>query len=396
WFGDDHLEYEQMVSLVENTIDYEDRKILNIHIGICARCREDLRNFREFVRQIEPAIRASHMSEKRKIFTRWKWLALDWKFGYAAAVLIIIALITLIAIFFGRGGIRRRSIPHTASSPTNTVSPLPSTITSASPQPTTTIEQLGASTGGAPDQGELKDHHAIVGGSKTTEPRRAATFSLNDSGRIILYDGAGGISGLDKLPPSVRKSVNEALLANDIDRPSVMDEISAGSSALRGVGGNQSPFKLISPNKTVLEEDRPVFRWEPLKGATGYQVHVSALGSREILLSAGLHSDAEQWIPETPLKRGAVYKWEVTAIVNGEEVSSPAASAPEARFGILDEEKVLELNLLKRTPSHLTLGVFYARAGMIEEAEREFQSLVKDNPQSQVAIKLLRRIQSWR
>jgi len=49
------------------------------------------------------------------------------------------------------------------------------------------------------------------------------------------------------------------------------------------------------------------------------------------------------------------------------------ASAPEARFGILDQEKTLELNLLKRTPSHLTLGVFYTHAGMLAEAEREFQ-----------------------
>ncbi|MCI0664872.1 MAG: hypothetical protein L0220_27730 [Acidobacteria bacterium] len=71
------------------------------------------------------------------------------------------------------------------------------------------------------------------------------------------------------------------------------------------------------------------------------------------------------------------------------------ASAPEARFGILDQEKSLELNLLKRTPSHLALGVFYAHAGMLAEAEREFQSLVSDNPQSQVGIKLLRRIRSW-
>ncbi len=107
-------------------------------------------------------------------------------------------------------------------------------------------------------------------------------------------------------------------------------------------------------------------------------------------------TDVAQWIPETPLKRGVVYKWAVKSIVNGKEVSSPAASAPEARFGILDQEKALELSLLKRTPSHLALGVFYARAGMLAEAEREFQSLVNDNPQSKVAIKLLRRIRSWR
>lgn len=398
-FRDDHLDYEQMVGLVEDTLDDEDRKIISIHLETCARCGEDLRRFEEFARQIEPAVRASRMSEKRETFARWKWPAIDWKFGYAAAVLIIIGLVTLIATFVGSGRIGRQPIRDTASSPTNPVSPPPA-ATSAAPPPTAAIEHSDTSAGGVPhpsrDQSRPKGHQAQGGGTKTTRPHQAALFSLNDSGRRIFFDGAGGISGLDKLPPSVRKSVTEALLASDINRPVALDEIIVGSSALRGAGGDKSPFRLISPNRTMLEEDRPIFRWEPLRGATGYQVHIAALGSREVLSSANLSSDVAQWIPETPLKRGAVYKWAVTAIVNGEEISSPAASAPEARFGILDEEKTLELNLLKITPSHLALGVFYTRAGMLAEAEREFQLLVNDNPRSRLAIKLLRRVQSWR
>ncbi|MCI0659903.1 MAG: zf-HC2 domain-containing protein [Acidobacteria bacterium] len=400
WFKDDHLEYEQMVGMVENTLDDEDREIIDIHLETCARCREDLRSFREFVRQIEPAIRASHLPENRKTFTWWKWPAIEWKYGYVAAVVIIIGLVTLIAIFFVRGGIGRRLIPDNASSPTNTVTPPPSAVTSASPQTAATIEQPGSQDKGlphsSPEQVRQKDDQARGSGIRSTRPHQAAMLSLNDSGRKILIERAGGISGLDKLPPSVRKSVNEALLSNDINKPDVLDEIIVGSSALRGASGDASPFKLISPNKTVLEENHPVFCWEPLKGARSYQVHISALGSREVLSSAKLSSNATQWVPETPLKRGAVYKWAVTAIVNGEEISSPAAPAPEARFGILDEEKLLELNQVKKASSHLALGVFCARAGMIVEAEREFQFLVEDNPQSQIAIKLLRRIQSWR
>src|SRR5262245_4964525 len=219
WFADDHLEYEQMVGLAESTLDDEELEMISIHLESCVRCNEDLRNFREFVRQIEPAIRSSHLTEKRKTFTWWKWPVIDFKFGYAAAVLIIIGLVTLIAIFGKRDGTGRRSIPDTASSPTNTVSPLPSAVTSASPQPADTIEQLGPSTGGAPhslpDQGAAKDHQSRAGGSKTTSHRHAAMFSLNDSGRRILFDGAGRISGLDNLPPSVQKAVNETLLASD-------------------------------------------------------------------------------------------------------------------------------------------------------------------------------------
>lgn len=61
WFSDDHLDYDQMVGLVEDKLDDEDREVINIHLKTCARCVEDLRSFEEFARQIEPAIRASHM-----------------------------------------------------------------------------------------------------------------------------------------------------------------------------------------------------------------------------------------------------------------------------------------------------------------------------------------------
>ncbi|MBO0859668.1 MAG: zf-HC2 domain-containing protein [Chloracidobacterium sp.] len=399
WFRDDHLEYEQMVGLVDGTLEDEDRKIINIHLEICARCVEDLRGFKEFARQIEPAVRASHILE-RKFFAWWKWPVIDLKFGYAAAVLIIVGLVTLIAVFVGRGGIGSRSIPDTASSPTSPVSP--SVAISATPRPAGQIEQPGTLTSGAslpsPDQRVSKDHQAGDGGRKTTSQRMTAMFSLNDSGRKIVFDGGRGISGLDELSPSVRVSVTEALLASDINRPEALNEIIVGSSAMRGAGGDgdKSPFKLTSPEKTVLEEDRPVFRWEPMKEATGYQVHIAALGSREVLSSPDLPSDVMQWVPETPLKRGAVYKWAVTAVVNGEEISAPASSAPEARFGILDEEKTHELKLVRSARSHLALGVFFTRAGMLAEAEREFQALVNENPKSQIAIKLLRRVQSWR
>jgi len=395
WFRDDHLDYEQMVELVENRLDDVDQGIINIHLEACARCSEDLRSFREFVRQIEPAVRASHLPKRQKTFTWSKWPVIDWKFGYAAAVLIIIGVVTLIAILVGRDGVAIQPIRDAASSLTNPVSPLPSAVTSASPQPTTDIEQPGHSIGGIPSPSPVQSRPKYLQAPGTKLPQ-AAIFSLNDSGRKITFDKSGKISGLGKLPSSVQQSVNEALLANDIDKPDVLDEIVVGSSASRGVSGAESPFKLISPNKTVIEEARPVFRWEPLKEATGYQVHIAALGSREVLSSAKLSSDTVQWIPEAPLKRGVIYKWAVTAIVNGEEVSSPAASAPEARFGTLSEKEMLELGQLKKAPSHLALGVFYARAGMLAEAEREFQSLASDNPQSQIAIKLLRRIQSWR
>jgi len=43
----------------------------------------------------------------------------------------------------------------------------------------------------------------------------------------------------------------------------------------------------------------------------------------------------------------------------------------------------------------MNVGVPCARTGMIPEAESEFQILVRQNPRSLVAKKLLNQIQSW-
>jgi lipopolysaccharide biosynthesis regulator YciM len=42
------------------------------------------------------------------------------------------------------------------------------------------------------------------------------------------------------------------------------------------------------------------------------------------------------------------------------------------------------------------LGVLYARAGMVDEAEREFQALVESNSNSSVARSLLLSVREWR
>jgi hypothetical protein len=82
--------------------------------------------------------------------------------------------------------------------------------------------------------------------------------------------------------------------------------------------------------------------------------------------------------------------WTVMAVVDGKEIVSPGPSAPEMKFQILSMSNLKELNQLKRTRSHLALGVFYTRVGMIAEAEREFQKLLRLNPNSKAVGHLLR------
>jgi len=64
----------------------------------------------------------------------------------------------------------------------------------------------------------------------------------------------------------------------------------------------------------------------------------------------------------------------------------------------MDQAKVNELAKAKRAyaSSHLTLGLLYAEAGLLKEAEQELRLLRKANPNSELARTLLRQVQALR
>ncbi len=130
--------------------------------------------------------------------------------------------------------------------------------------------------------------------------------------------------------------------------------------------------------------------------ATSYRVSVGDLKGHEIAKSEELPADQTRWTPPTSLKRGEIYVWEVEATIDGKKIVSPGTSAAQMKFKILSVSSAQELDQLKKARSHLALGIFYAREGMVAEAEHEFQILVRDNPRTTALKKLLSQIQSWR
>lgn len=103
------------------------------------------------------------------------------------------------------------------------------------------------------------------------------------------------------------------------------------------------------------------------------------------------------WTPP-PLKRGGVYSWQVKAVKDGREFISPRPPASQAKFRVLDSATLNELQQARRAygSSHLLLGLLYARAGLLDEAEREFGALQKANPDSAQARRLLGEIRRLR
>jgi len=160
------------------------------------------------------------------------------------------------------------------------------------------------------------------------------------------------------------------------------------------MGGSQdgTPLQLLSPVGAVVKTDRPTLRWKSLPGATTYVVKVFDSNFKE--LANSLSQTSTSWTVPLPLPRGGIYSWQVTAVRNGEEITSPVAPAPQVRFRVLAQDRMTELKRVEnmKPVSHLALGTAYAEAGLLEDARREFRILLKANPDSKVAEKLLQEV----
>jgi hypothetical protein len=152
---------------------------------------------------------------------------------------------------------------------------------------------------------------------------------------------------------------------------------------------NEPGFSLSSPIGVVLEMTRPTFRWTKLDDAIEYEVRVSD-AKGEFVRRAKVSGTS--WQPSDPLARGRVYQWQVRAITkDGREIKAPSVRQPDAKFSILDRSMLNKIEQARSvySNSHLLMGTLYAKAGLIDEARREFRFLLEANPESSIASRIL-------
>jgi hypothetical protein len=373
WSRHEHLDYEQLVDLAHNKVETTDRELIDLHLNVCPTCKEDLRSFMAFREQITPEMSVPYTPQAQKLVrkgvfsVRW-WQSLVWKPLYSAALILIgLAFVIGLALLLNRRA-GNQQVRH---------APTPQMNSSGTPD-----FAASPSLSGSPNELPIEKPNGLE-----------ATVALNDRIRKITVDKAGNVTGLDDVSEPTRDEIVKVLVSGKLDRPSILKELGNGDSALRGK--SSQPFKLIFPSRTVIVSDRPALRWEKAPGARSYRIYINDSTGHEVSKSEELSSEQSEWALPMSLKRGEIYTWTVVALVDGKEVISPGPSAPEMKFRVLSASDVQRLNQLKKTDSHLVLGVFYARAGMILDAEREFQAFAKNNPRSPLAKTFLKEIQSW-
>ena len=223
------------------------------------------------------------------------------------------------------------------------------------------------------------------------EPPTETLYALNDG--AIKVDKKGNLQGAENLSPTAQNLIRQSLQSGKVF---VTDNsLGGGGGVLMGENnaGQGVPFALQTPIGKVIRENQPFLQWKSLKDAQSYSVAIVDDKFRVVAESGKINST--NWKPSKPLPRGANYSWQVTAVkADGTETVSPSAPAPQARFRIVEQNLSDEINRLeKSTPrSHLALGVLYAKAGLKREARAEFEKLVKGNPKSETARKLLQSV----
>lgn len=397
WFRHEHLDYEQLVSIADNTLDATEREIIDIHLSTCATCREDVRSFLAFREEIEPELRVRYGPATKEPnpshLSRWRGFA--WRPIYAAAVVIIgMALVIGVALLLKRRAANleaKQNQPPQVNMAPSAQTPTPENRTATNVRPTP------APVPSIQLPRQVPSPSLTVKNQRPLKPveNAGAVAALKDETGAVTVDRVGNVSGLDEIPENQRQAIGEALVRQDIKEPAIGVELAGAAIHLRGPSEGPT-FRLLSPKRTVIVSDRPAFAWEKLARASSYRVVIGDLNGHELARSEELAGDRTSWTPAAPLNRGEIYTWEVEATLDGMKVHSPGTSVTQMKFKILSASGVRELEQLKKVRSHLALGVFYAREGMVAEAEHEFQILVRDNPRVPVLKKLLKQIQSWK
>jgi hypothetical protein len=221
--------------------------------------------------------------------------------------------------------------------------------------------------------------------------------SLNDgAGRVTLTED-GILTTSRSLTATEAQRVKQVLLTRRLPSSSVLDEVKTGAGVLMGSSGG-ARLRLTRPVGTMVENGRPTLAWSALTGAHGYEVTISDVGAnyRQVVASPRLRTT--DWRVSTPLTRGRTYSWQVVAVTAEGQEMARSAEQGEARFRVMSleaAEAVVKARIAHKD-QHLVLGVTYAAAGLLDEAEAEFRELAEANPGSSVAADLLRSLREMR
>ena len=360
---DRHLAYQHIADYVDYSLSDVDRELADSHLEFCSRCRTEVKDLEAMKAGLAGLPDINYLP--RKTPGVWPRLAAWWQLPsiripvQVATAAVLIALIVWVV-----------------------------TLTRHSPR----LSQQAQVNPGEPEKNQTVANNSPVAPRQEEQKDVRLAADLIDSDRHITLTSDDKLSGLEAASIQVQNEVVSALKNGRVKAPSFIADLKGTSGRLMGAGS--SGYGLMNPVATAVERRTPTFRWHAIEGAEGYVVTIYDLDSKKIETSGPLAET--KWKASAPLVRGRIYTWQVRVSKQGEEVLIPPAAAPAAKFRIIEAARAEELMQVRHSKarSHLVLGLTYADAGLLDDAERELQELVAANPKSSVARSLLRSVQA--
>ena len=219
---------------------------------------------------------------------------------------------------------------------------------------------------------------------------------LRDGNNELVLGPNGRSRALRDLPAALQDAIADAYRTRTLALAPDIRELAGREQVLAGPGDDRRRLRVLAPVATAVRDGMPKFVWSALPEASAYRINIVEEASGKVIASEQLPPDQTEWTPAQPLRAGERYEWEVQAIgATGVLAKSPAPPEPEARFQVISEAKRLELEAEERLArgSHLVMGVANARAGLVNEALREFRKLSEENPNAEFPRQLLEQLQ---
>jgi hypothetical protein len=360
----DHLTREQLTGYAAHQLDGIERELVESHLEFCEQCSAQFERLpavivggngngngngesREANGQDVTSVRPAPSSWRGWVFPQAGWAVFSSRLRVTTAILVMTLLALSGTLWLA---VRNGPSPATVSNPP------------------------------APTQGATEP---LIGGGS---PQTATTpgqilLTLNDSGTQVTIYANGQISGFDDLPSQYQQLISSTFSEGKLVTPAELTALRGRAGSMMG-GGSAERFDLIEPVGEIVFSERPSLRWQALSGAESYEVtifepanHFSEVAKSPSLTQTG-------WTVNRTLGRGRIYSWQVTATKDGNQITSPPPQTAEARFKVLDKAQADEIDRVRAAypRHHLILGLLFARAGLLTQANQELRALSAANP----------------
>jgi hypothetical protein len=368
-----HLAYKQLAAYVDDTLSAEDRSAVEEHLTHCAQCVAEMRDLRAFRAMLTTYPPKEYAPTPRP--TVWERFAAFWRSPVHWIPLQVAgtAAIAVLCVWVTTRPLQMQ------------VDELKQTNVALQKKQDPRVAQLTTQL-----QREREKSQQQQG--KLQQERKASQQTiakLQQEKEKDQKDNAQLKNLIAKLQQSpVTQTQTSSRVADDLK------QLAGKQGTL--MGSSKEGFDLLSPVGTFVQSDRPTLRWKSLTGATSYEVTVvDSKGDVVATQTVKPEDDAKEeiaWTTPSPLKRGGVYVWQVVAtrLKDGadaafrpaerqhpteERIKSPPPGRPDAKFKVLGQKELNELNAKKKNaPSPLELAKLYVDYGLLSDAEQTLRT----------------------